>query len=251
MFPTLRLGPVSLPVPELILLIGFWIGSTWAERRSPRFNVPSKDLGNLLLLSLAAGLLGGRATYVLSNLPSFQGNLGSIFSLNPNLIELQGGLSIAVFSAWVYASQKRLDPWSCLDALTPFFSVLYLTISLHFFSAGSRYGLPTALPWGIQLWGAVRHPVQLYHALGALIIMLALYVHPAGKDQLPGSSFLLFCAAISFSMMIALGFQQTDRVIGPGVRLNQLAAWIFFCASGILYLTHLGAKKRDSQAIPG
>lgn len=246
MFPTLSLGPVSLPVPELILLIGFWIGSTWAERRAPRFNVPSKELGNLLLLSLAAGLLGGRAAYVFSNLLSFQGNLGSIFSLNPNLIDLQAGLSIAVFSAWVYASQKRLEPWSCLDALTPFFCVLYLTISLHFFAAGSRFGIPTVLPWGIQLWGTVRHPVQLYHALGALIIILAFYFEPAEKARLPGSSFLLYCAAISFSMVIALGFQQTDRVIGPGLRLNQLAAWIIFCASGILYLTHLSTRKRYS-----
>ena len=39
--------------------------------------------------------------------------------------------------------------------------------------SGEAFGAPTSLPWGVPLFGAVRHPTQIYLALAALESLLA------------------------------------------------------------------------------
>ncbi|KPV54953.1 hypothetical protein SE17_00645 [Kouleothrix aurantiaca] len=35
--------------------------------------------------------------------------------------------------------------------------------------SGEAFGLPTSMPWGVPLFGTIRHPTQIYFALTALI----------------------------------------------------------------------------------
>ena len=58
------------------------------------------------------------------------------------------------------------------------------------------YGLPTSLPWGIDLGDAVsRHPVQLYESAFILAVALLLQAVHGKLDRSPGLRFKLFLAS--------------------------------------------------------
>ena len=78
---------------------------------------------------------------------------------------------------------KKLEIWSVLDALSLLLPVIGMGLGLATFAVGSQYGTPTGLPWGINLWGEIRHPVQLYQTFGFLLIMIFQLRHLKGLDS--------------------------------------------------------------------
>jgi len=42
------------------------------------------------------------------------------------------------------------------------------------FLTGDAYGVPGNVPWTVDLWGAERHPVQVYVAIALLVGLLSL-----------------------------------------------------------------------------
>src|SRR5271169_6637641 len=128
---------VFAPPRDLILIIlAAWIGLTLSERRAPRHQVNLDLLSNLLLVSLAGFLIGGRVLYALENLPTFTPSLVSIFSLNTALFDQWGGLALAVITGFVYGRRARLRLWHSLDALTPLFAVLAIGIAFSHLASG-------------------------------------------------------------------------------------------------------------------
>ena len=59
---------------------------------------------------------------------------------------------------------------SLLDALTPGFIVLAGGLALADLASGDAYGSPSSLPWAIELWGAARHPTQIYQLIAVIVI---------------------------------------------------------------------------------
>jgi prolipoprotein diacylglyceryltransferase len=63
MLPVLNLGPLSLPVPQFVLLIGFWAGSVLSDRKSKQILNNPGFIDRLLWTSILAGILGARLSY--------------------------------------------------------------------------------------------------------------------------------------------------------------------------------------------
>ena len=58
MFPVINLGPLSIPAPGFILILGFWLGSVLVERKSKRFKVNHNLAEKVLWVCLLSGLIG-------------------------------------------------------------------------------------------------------------------------------------------------------------------------------------------------
>ncbi len=231
MFPTINLGPLSIPAPELILLLGFLLGSIFAERKSKHFNVDPNKVEKVLWICLFAGIIGARLSYIARSPSAFQGNFLSIFSLNPNLLDPVGGLLISTAVGFAYVSKQKISYWAILDSLTPFFAVTAISLSLSNFAAGTGFGTPTTLPWGISLWNELRHPVQIYHLVSSLIALFVVYSIRQTDEYQSGFTFLLFISLTSGFRLFFSGFQESASFIGDGIRLLQLAYWIILAIS--------------------
>jgi prolipoprotein diacylglyceryltransferase len=93
----------------------------------------------------------------------------------------------------------------------------------------------TDLPWGIDLWGATRHPVQLYLALSALIVVVIVLIYSPSKNPMPGNTFLLF-SVTTFSYLIFFAhFQEPGLLMISGFRIEQIVYWLLLLA-GLLLL---------------
>ncbi len=252
MLPILQLGPLAIQTPGLILLLGLWLGLTLVERFAPRHGLPAERLYNLALTGLVAGLLGARLAYALRYFSAFAANPLSLFSLNPGLLDVPGGIGLGLIAAWVYGQRKGLPLWPTLDALTPGLALFAAAVGLSHLASGAAYGAPTGLPWGVELWGARRHPTQIYEIVLAALILWAVWPGrglrlAARRSARPGARFLAFAACSAAARLLLEAFRGDSLLLAGGVRAAQAAAWVILALS----LWGLSRLHSAGEAPPG
>lgn len=243
MFPNLQLGPLNLQTPLLALLLAFWLGLNLAERFAPRHNINPDSLYNLVFTALVSGILGARLGFIALNPAAFT-HLWDALSLNPGLLDPWSGLGTALIAALVYAQRKKMALWSTLDALTPLFAMIMLGMGVSHLASGQAFGMKTDLPWGIALWGATRHPTQVYEILAALatLILLSPKIMPPTHS---GILFTRFAALTAAWQLFILGFRGDSTLLPGGLRAEQVLAWLALAAS--LALLDYLHKKAQTQ----
>ena len=208
----------------ILLLAALWIGLSLAEKRAERHNVSKEEVNNLVYYSLFGYILGGRILYALSNLSAFVQSPLSLFSPNLDLFDPLAALVVAVMIGFVYGSRRKLQLWFTLDALTPLFAILAIGSCLSHLAAGTAFGSPTTVPWGIDLWNATRHPTQIYELIGSLLIFVLIWFRNIVAR--PGADFLLFTALTAASRLFLEAFRGDSTLVFGGLRAAQIIAWI-------------------------
>jgi len=227
MFPNLQVGPLSIQVPGLVLLLSLWLGLTLSERRARRHGEDTNYLYNLVLITLLAGLLGARLSYAITYPDAFSANPSSLLSLNPGLLDPPAGAFIALGAAFVFIYRNKLPLWTTLDELTPLLAMMAIGIGVSHLASGSAFGKPTGLPFGIQLWGAVRHPTQIYEILlGSLVLITIWLIDKTAWSQNQGNLFLTFIALTAISRLFLEAFRGDSLLLANGIRSAQLYAWV-------------------------
>ncbi len=226
MLPILQIGPLALQTPGLMYLLGLWFGLSLAEKFAPRRGISPDALYNLVFTGLIAGIVGARLGYVLLNAGAFLASPLSLISLNPGLLDPFSGFAAALMAALIYGARKKLGFWNALDALTPFFAVFMIGAALANIASGAAFGLETSLPWGIELWGAKRHPTQFYELGGAIVILLWLGRLSKGPELPSGRLFLVFLALTAGARLFFEAFRGDSALILGGIRVAQVIAWL-------------------------
>ena len=234
MFPIISLGPLSLPAPAFILIVGYLAGSFMLDKKASSFSIDSEIIDRALWIGTISALLGARISYIAGSPAAFKGNLISIISLNPALLDPVGGLIIGIAAVFFVISKQKLDYWTFLDSLTPFLGSMIPAYFLSRFAAGDGYGLITDVPWGIYLWGAIRHPVQLYLAVFSLIPLILILGYAPFKNSPSGSTFLLFSLATSGYTLFLTSFQEPRSILISGFRIGQIISWLFLLSTILL-----------------
>ena len=218
------------PPRHLILpLAALWIGLALSEKRAERHGISRDAINNLVYYALFGFILGGRLVYALSNYLVFIQSPLSIFSTNLDLFDPAAALVVAVMVGFMYGSRRELPLWPTLDSLTPFFAVLAIGLSLSHLAAGTAFGSPTSLPWGIDLWNATRHPTQVYALAANLIIFAWIWFRRSSSPA--GSNFLLFAALTAGARLFLEAFRGDSTLIFGDLRTAQVGAWIVLAVS--------------------
>jgi prolipoprotein diacylglyceryltransferase len=250
MLPILNVGPLAISLPGLIVLLGLWLGLSLAERHAARFGVKTSQLYNLAIVTLVAGMIGARLAYVIRYPQAFGDSPLSILSPNYSLLDPWGGLALGLIAALIYAQRASLPFWPALDALTPMLAVMAIAVSLAQLSAGTAFGAPTTLPWGVELWGARRHPTQIYQALVAGLILAYLWPGRAGwMGRTPGRYFLTFLALSAGARLFLEAFRGDSELLPGGLRQAQALAWLVLAAS-LWGLHKLGQHSHEPSSQP-
>lgn len=264
MLPILHIGPLAIQFPGLIILLGLWMGLSLAEKhvkdhvlgdKKPENNkedgpqaTVAPILYNLAVGSLLASILGARLFYIFQYTQVFIENPTSIFSLNTSLLDVRGAFLGALIFALYYGQKKNLQFWSVLDALTPAFAILAIAVHLANLASGNGFGSETQVPWSIHLWGANRHPVQIYEAAAASLILFLLWPgQPRLPINKPGQYFLYFLTMSSASRLFLEAFHGDSHLVAGSFRLVQILAWVIL-ALGFYLLGRLGQE--TDQDIP-
>ncbi len=235
MFPVINIGPLSVPAPAFILIIGYLAGSYLLDKKASIFSIDSDLLDRALWIGTVSTLLGARISYIVGSPIAFKGDLLSIISLNPALLDPVGGLLIGASAVYLVIAKQDADGWAFLDSLTLFLGPLIAAYFLSRYSSGDGYGIVTDLPWGIELWGAIRHPVQLYQAASALIVVVIVLIYSPSKNLLSGNIFLLFSVSTFSYLLFFAHFQEPGLLMISGFRIEQIVYWLLLLA-GLLFM---------------
>ncbi len=250
MFPVIDIGPVAVQAAGLILLLSLWIGIWLTGKLAVNLGTNGDAIENGILYGLLAGILGARLGFLIQNPSIFMDNPLSLVSLTPSMLDGSFGLLTAALTLVIIFQKKHLPLWPTLDTLSPLTLFLFAGVHLDDYANGNNYGLPTTLPWGVFLWNAFRHPVQLYSLLLGLLLFIWLLIQTRGLKQTgfmrSGILFSSVLAGLAFITLITRAF-VTEKLLFLGADLVQIVAFVILGFS--LYLIYLKAFK-DRKHVP-
>lgn len=254
MLPVLQLGPMSISTPGLALLLGLWGGLEVASRLGKARGMDDDAIYSVWFNALLVAVLSARLGFVLLNLGLYRSIepfgrfLRAVFSLVPGtenaLIGLAVGAGVLIWSA----RRKDLDLLDLLDVSTAGAVVLMLGVGLSHFLAGTWYGTPTSLPWAIPLWGADRHPTQVYIMLamgGVLYLLLRMNASAQAEGYTPGFMTQIGVLLIGLVLMLIEPLRADSATILDGVRVGQVIGL------GLIAASLVGFILRADGAAPG
>ncbi|HDD62169.1 MAG TPA: hypothetical protein ENF22_06550, partial [Chloroflexi bacterium] len=78
MFPVINLGPLSIPAPAFILIIGYMAGSFLLDKKAASFSMDSETIDRVLWVGTISALIGGRLSFIASSPAAFKGDILSV-----------------------------------------------------------------------------------------------------------------------------------------------------------------------------
>lgn len=169
MFPELfRIGSVIIATKSIFLVVAFLTTAFMFWRKSREEHYHEEQVFDAFLLSVLVGLLAARIGYVVLFFDEFSSQIWRAFDVvsKPGSV-FEVGLLGATLYLFRFAKHKKWDAFEVLDFW--FLSVAVGMVLVHIgnFFAGTGFGHPTSLPWGMIFPGVFErtHPLQLYTAL--------------------------------------------------------------------------------------
>ena len=142
MFPILNVGPLAIQTSGLILLLGIWIGLTQSERFARNKNQNPDQVYSLVMVSLAAAIVGARLSYAAQSLPIFVQSPLALFSLTTQMLDPLGGAVAGLLAGAIYMQRAKMPFWRSLDNLTPAFAVFMICLGFSHLATGNAFGAP-------------------------------------------------------------------------------------------------------------
>ena len=242
MLPTLLIGSIALPTYPLLLLVALWVGMWLAAYRAKQLGLDGDHIYNAGLYGLIAGIIGARVWFVLSHWENYAPNLTQAFSLSRSALSTGEGLIIAGLVGLIYLQRNNVPLGEFFDAAAPGITLGVIIGNIGAFLGGEALGLPTNLPWAVELSGTARHPIQLYEVLAGLIILAILFLNRSWRPW-PGFQFWLFVALYGLSRLLLEIFRSQPALIGDGL----LAVQVMALAAIVVALAVMAYNFTDSE----
>jgi len=181
----LKVGPLTLRSYGVMVALGVLFGAVWVRRDFLRRRLPDDLFYDLLMVTIAFGVLGARLLYVALHWETYRTNLPSVV-----MIWADGGLSFhgaivgGILAGWWLTRRYKVSFWQVADAVAPALALGHAIGRIGCFLNGCCYGVPTTMPWGVAFHNPAlgidtlpSHPTQLYESVGlfAMFVLLARY----------------------------------------------------------------------------
>ncbi|MCL1972916.1 MAG: prolipoprotein diacylglyceryl transferase [Endomicrobia bacterium] len=228
----------------LFVAVGFFTATLYVAKTVKSDIISQDNLYSLFLYTIVAAIVGARILYILTNLGEFAGAPLDIFKIWQGGLVYYGGFIVAVLYVIWYAKRKKIPLARLSDAIAPALGLGHFFGRLGCFFAGCCYGKECSLPWSVvfnntdtlALRGVHLHPVQIYEALGNLMIFVILHFYNK-KEHIAGKTFALYLiiyAVLRFSLEFFRG--DFRGATFAGLSIAQLVSIILLAAGSIIIL---------------
>lgn len=244
MLPVVQIGGLAVQTPGLVMLIAAWVVLWLAAREARRLGLDDDAVYNAGFVTLVVGLLSARMIYILLHLPAYLANPADILSLDLGSFAPLPGAAVGLLAGAVFVARRHL-PWALLvDALAPALAAGLALWSIAALLGGTSYGRPADLPWAITLWGARRHPTQIYEFLAALAILAVLW-WMRRRQAYPGRVFLLFVALYGGARLFLEAFRADSWLLPGGLRGAQVLGLVAIAVALTIMARRAGELTED------
>ncbi len=221
MYPILiKIGPVTIYAHGVFVALGFVAGILLALSIGQKDGIPKGKIHDMVFYIFIAAIAGSRLFFILTQLEYYTENPLDIVKIWEGGLVFYGGLLFAVPVLFIYLKKNALPVWKTLDVFAPSLAIGHAIGRIGCFFAGSCYGKPTDLPWGVvfndpnspAIKGIPLHPTQLYESFaeaGIFIFLMILRRHKIFDGQIMWTYILLYSAA-----RFIIEFFRGDRIRG-------------------------------------
>lgn len=265
-----HIGSLSISPFGLMMVLAFlaaWAQLLWGMKRLRVGD--EEDASALLLAAGIGGIAGAKIYYAI-----LYGDWHLLLSRSG--LVWYGALLLGAVAVLVVARMRRLPLWAVTDAGAPAVAIGYAIGRIGCFLVGDDYGMPTDLPWGVQVpfglpgpttagflrreFGAAIpasvpdaqlvavHPTQLYETLAGLAIcaLAVWWIRQSGREGgwpsgRIGTAVLALLAVERF--LVEFVRAKDDRLLGS-FTLAQMWSVVAFVLLAVLWL------RRRSAALP-
>jgi len=200
-----------------------------AQRRTAGDFLDTSTRWNIIIAAVAGAAIGSKLLYCFENPPLTAQNWTNVAYLLAGKTMVGGllGGTIAVEIAKRSTGLRRRTG----DLFAIPLAVGIAIGRIGCFLAGKQddtYGIPTSLPWGLDLGDGIRrHPVQLYE-MAAMLILAFLLARVSQPKFAEGDRFRIFVLAY-YSWRLLIDFLK------PGVRYEGLTVLQWVCAAALVW----------------
>ncbi|HSW35750.1 MAG TPA: prolipoprotein diacylglyceryl transferase [Candidatus Limnocylindrales bacterium] len=225
MYPELfQIGNLTIYSYGVMIALAILVGAVALYREAPREGITPDLILEAILVTSISGLLGSRLLFVALNWELFQGRWLDILFAQFAGLSFHGALFGGVISLYLWTSWRKVNFLKMADLMAPYLALGYAFGRVGCLLNACCYGKVSGFAWAfptIASDGSLRHPVQLYASLGAILIFVAL------KLLRPVRPFVGFIIIMLFALYGVLRFTTEFFRFGETVWLNLTTAQLF------------------------
>jgi phosphatidylglycerol:prolipoprotein diacylglycerol transferase len=247
LFPKIfTIGSFYLPTYGVLVALGFLAGLSITVKLARKSGLDADKVTNLAVYVALGGLIGAKLLMIAFDWPDIQ--IFSLATLQAAGV-FQGGLILALLTAFFYIRHNKLPALAVSDAFAPGVAIGHAIGRLGCFAAGCCWGKECHLPWAVTFknpeasaltgvpLNVPLHPAQLYESVTEALLFAFLYWR-YGKPHAPGQIiglYLLISSIIRFLIEFER-FHEQALPFGLPLSITQWIA-IGLAIAGAIILT--------------
>ena len=256
MAPVIGFLGFAIPVGPVSVLLAFLVASEIGGRAigwlpaslvsQSRRHAWSDAYGNAVFYGLLVGVIGARLVYAAQYASLYLQDPAMLLSLRPGTLALWPGVLLGSAAALWILHRRGVPLTVSADASVFGLTAGLLVVKIGQFLTGDAFGTSTSAAWGVYLWQATRHPVQLYFAAALLLIFVLLLLRRQSAQA--GEIFWRFVLLYGLTELFLSAYQANPRIWGPGIRLAQVLSLAGMLAA--MFVLSYYAKSRIERGDP-
>lgn len=257
---SLSIGPLRLNAYGLMIAIGVIVAVRIAGRRAEKFGVATmEDFSSIATWAVPAGIFGGRAYHVITDVQLFRDNWIDAFKIWQGGLGIWGGVFVGVLVGYWRAKVRGLDAWWILSCAAPAIPVAQAIGRWGNWWNQELFGRPTDLPWALSVSngtaikagypvGTTFHPTFLYESLACLALAALLLVVERRFSPARGRLIAWYAAGYTIFRFFIEGLRVDSAHSAGGLRLNQWVSLVVFSVA-VVWLV-MDARRSRGGAKP-
>jgi len=223
MYPLVQIGPLRLSSGGLLLLASIFVGGFFIVRvaQSRGGAQLAQQADHCFYPVLIGAALGARLWYGLFNLDLYSRNPGMFFALRVGDFAWPGALLGGLLTGYLWCWRNGFDGLNLADSAALTLPAVQMIASVGLLLSGEAFGVPTSLPWAVPLFGAMRHPTQIYLALAALSTLIAVWLL-SRQPLARGALFMSYLGLQGLTSLLIEALRADSLVFPAGMRAAQV-----------------------------
>lgn len=253
----LHAGPVPLHMYGLMLAVGVLAATSIARRRWMARGHPVKELDDIAIWVVIAGVIGARLYHVISDYQLFTDDPLRAFEIWRGGLSIWGAVGGGAIAVFVLARRRRLDFPDLADSMAPGVAIAQAIGRWGNWFNQELFGAPSKLPWALEIDLAHRpkgyerfstfQPTFLYESLYCLVLF-GMLVWAERRFRLVRGQVFAAYVAVYCAGRIVFEEMRIDpaHTIGP-LRLNAWVSIVLGTVAAVWFVV-LGRRARAAPA---
>jgi phosphatidylglycerol:prolipoprotein diacylglycerol transferase len=256
MLPILfKIGPVTIYSWGFFLVLAYLAATFILWREGKRQGYNEERLLDLSIISLIASLVGGRALFVILNIPLFQEEPISALYFWQGGFVYQGAFLVVLVASIYFIRRWKWSFFQIADIASLAATAALVLGKIGAFLAGLDFGKESGLPWAVSFPGLVgaRHPAQLYEVGSFFLIFVllyAVYFRNIGSANMKSGKIFFYFLILSNITKGLLEFYRADYAHLDSYPIVSIVSFIIaIFATLALYYFQIRDVKNDVRVL--